>query len=159
MRLSPLDIRQQQFTVRMFRGLDRQEVEAFLEDVAEEYELVLKENVTLKEQLGVHEERGRRVNEVERMLTETLVTTQKLTEEMKDAARRDGQLLVREAELQGEKLMEAARAEEARIRSDIKGLQRTHRHLIEELRSTVEQYQRFLAGEPDLDAGDADAQA
>src|SRR5207244_6038311 len=125
MRLSPLDIRQQQFTARMFRGLDPQEVEAFLEDVAEEYEMVLKENVTLKEQLGVHEERARRVNEVERMLTDTLVTTQKLTEEMKDGARRDGQLVVREAELQGEKVMEAARAEEARIRADIKGLHRT----------------------------------
>src|SRR2546428_519007 len=111
MRLSPLDIRQQQFTVRMLRGLDPQEVEAFLEDVAEEYEQLLKENVTLREQLGVHEERARRVNEVERMLTETLVTTQKLTDEMKDAARRDGQLLVREAEMQGEKVMEAARAE------------------------------------------------
>ena len=158
MRLSPLDIRQQQFTVRMFRGLDPQEVEAFLEDVAEEYELVLKENVTLKEQLGVHEERARRVNEVERMLTDTLVTTQKLTEEMKDGARRDGQLVVREAELQGEKVMEAARAEEARIRADIKGLQRTHRHLLEELRSTVEQYQRLLAGEPDLEIGEPGAQ-
>ena len=150
MRLSPLDIRQQQFTVRMFRGLDPQEVEAFLEDVAEEYEMVLKENVTLKEQLGVHE--------VERMLTDTLVTTQKLTEEMKDGARRDGQLVVREAELQGEKVMEAARAEEARIRADIKGLQRTHRHLLEELRSTVEQYQRLLAGEPDLEIGEPGAQ-
>src|SRR5437879_11769455 len=48
--VSPLDIRQQQFTVRILRGLDPQEVEAFLEDVAEEYEQLLKENVTLREQ-------------------------------------------------------------------------------------------------------------
>src|SRR6266850_1184763 len=151
MRLSPLDIRQQQFTVRMLRGLDPQEVEAFLEDVAEEYEQVLKENVTLREQVGVHEERARRVNEVERMLTETLVTTQKLTDEMKDAARRDGQLLVREAEMQGEKVMEAARAEEAKIRSGIKDIQRTHRQLLEDLKSTVERYQRLLTSESDLE--------
>jgi cell division initiation protein len=159
MRLSPLDIRQQQFTVRMLRGLDPQEVEAFLEDVAEEYEQLLKENVTLREQLGVHEERARRVNEVERMLTETLVTTQKLTDEMKDAARRDGQLLVREMEIQGEKVMEAARAEEAKIRSGIKDIQRTHRQLLEELKSTVERYQRLLTSEPDLEVGDGHAQA
>src|SRR5213078_4279204 len=150
MRLSPLDIRQQQFTVRMLRGLDPQEVEAFLEDVAEEYEQLLKENVTLREQLGVHEERARRVNEVERMLTETLVTTQKLTDEMKDAARRDGQLLVREAEMQGE---------EAKIRSGIKDIQRTHRQLLEDLKSTVERYQRLLTSEPDLEVGDANARA
>lgn len=156
MRLSPLDIRQQQFNTRMFRGLDPQEVGAFLEDVAEDYEAVLKENAVLKEQLGVHEERARRVNDVERMLTETLVTTQKLTEEMKDAARRDGQLIVREAQLQGEKVMEASRAEESKIRSDIKGLQRTHRQLVEELKSVVERYQRLLISEPDLHPGDPD---
>src|SRR2546428_13360906 len=101
MRLSPLDIRQQQFTVRMFRGLDPQEVEAFLEDVAEEREQILKENVTLKEQLGVHEERARRENEVERMLTETLVPAQERTEELKQGARRGGRVLRRQGDVQG----------------------------------------------------------
>ena len=37
MRISPQDIRQQQFTVKMVRGFDPQEVDAFLEDVAEDY--------------------------------------------------------------------------------------------------------------------------
>jgi len=76
---------------------------------------------------------------------------------MKDAARRDGQLLVREAEMQGEKVMEAARAEEAKIRSGIKDIQRTHRQLLEDLKSTVERYQRLLTSEPDLEVGDANA--
>ena len=52
MRISPLDIRQQQFTVRTFRGFDSQEVDAFLDDVAEDYEAVLKENALLKEQVA-----------------------------------------------------------------------------------------------------------
>ena len=43
MRISPLDIRQQQFTVRWLRGFDIHEVDAFLDDVAEDYETVLKE--------------------------------------------------------------------------------------------------------------------
>jgi cell division initiation protein len=145
MRLSPLDIRQQQFTVRMFRGLDPQEVDAFLEDVAEDYESVLKENALLKEQLGAHEERARSVGDVERVLKDTLVTTQKLTEEMKEAARRDAQLILREAEVNSEKLLEDARAEEARMRADIKQLRRTHRQLVEELRSTITRYERLVA--------------
>ena len=157
MRLSPLDIRQQQFSVRMLRGLDPQEVEAFLEDVAEEYEQVLKENTMLKEQLAVYEERARGVNEIEQTLKDTLVTTQKLTEDLKEAARREGQLIVRESQMQGEKVMEAARAEEAKIRSDIKSLRRTHRQLVEDLKATVERYQRFFAAEPDLEADNPDA--
>ena len=56
MRITPMDIRQQQFTVRMFRGFDVQEVDTFLEDVAQDYEALIKENALLKEQLQVLEE-------------------------------------------------------------------------------------------------------
>ena len=52
-----MDIRQQQFTVRMFRGFDVQEVDTFLEDLADDYEALLKENALLKEQLQAVEER------------------------------------------------------------------------------------------------------
>jgi cell division initiation protein len=144
MRISPLDIRQQTFTVRMFRGFDPQEVEAFLEDIAEDYESVIKENTLLKEQLEALEERTRGISERERILQETLVTTQRLTEEMKEAARREGALHLREAELQGEKLLEAARGEEARIMSEIQTLKRTRRQLVEDLRSALETYHRWL---------------
>jgi cell division initiation protein len=152
MRLTPLDIRQQQFTVKMFRGFDPQEVDAFLEDVAEDYEAVLKENALLKEQLSAHEERSRGLLDAERTLKETLVTTQKIAEEIREQARRDAQLLIREAQLQGEKLVEEARAEEARIRSEIKQLRRTHRQLIEELRAAVDRYQRLLSDEAEFEA-------
>jgi cell division initiation protein len=147
MRLTPLDIRQQQFRVRLFRGLDAQEVDAFLEDVAEDYEALLKDNAILREQLGVLEERGRGLSEREKVLQETLVTTHRLAEEMKENARREGQLVVREAELTAEKLLEEARAEAARARSEIDGLRRTRRQLVEDLRSTLERYHRFLAAD------------
>jgi len=52
-----MDIRQQQFTVRMFRGFDVQEVDTFLEDLAGDYEAMLKENTLLKEHLQASEER------------------------------------------------------------------------------------------------------
>ncbi len=152
MRLSPLDIRQQQFTVRLFRGLDPQEVDTFLEDVAEDYETVLKENALLKEQLTALEERSRGLTDREKQLQETLVTTQKLTEEMKESARREAQILVREAELRGEKVLDEVRTEESTIRAGIKTLRRTHRHLVEELRSTVERYSRLLEADVDMES-------
>jgi cell division initiation protein len=145
MRLTPLDIRQQQFKVRAFRGLDPQEVDVFLEDVAEDYEALLKENAILKEQLGVLEERSRGLSEHEKALQETLVTTHRLAEDMKENARRENQLIVREAELTAEKLVEEGRVEAARLRSEIDGLRRTRRQLMEDLRSTLERYHRLLA--------------
>jgi cell division initiation protein len=150
MRISPLDVRQQQFTVRMFRGFDPQEVDAFLEDVAEDYESVLKENAILKEQLEALEERLRGMVEREKTLHETLITAQRLTEEMKEAARRDAALHVRDAELRGEKVLEAVRGEEARIRGDITALRRSRRQLIEQLRGIIETYHRMVMS--DLEA-------
>ena len=155
MRISPLDIRQQQFTVKMFRGFDSHEVDAFLDDVAEDYETVLKENALLKEQLATLEERSRGLSERERALQDTLVTTQRLGDEMKAGARREAELHMREAELRGEKLLEEVRSEEAKIRSEIQALRRLRRQLIEDLRSTLESYYRTMTAEFGESAGDA----
>jgi cell division initiation protein len=154
MRVSPTDIRQQSFTVRLFRGFDPQEVDAFLEDVAEDLEFAIKENTALREQLTAMEERMRAVGEREKILQETLVATQRVTEEMKEAAKREAGLHLREAELQGEKIVESARGEEARILNDVQMLKRTRRQLVEEIRSTLETYQRWLT-EFSGESGDA----
>lgn len=144
MRITPMDIRQQQFTVRMFRGFDVQEVDTFLEDVAQDYEALIKENSLLKEQLAVLEERTRGLEDREKVLQQTLVTTQQLTEEMKDGARREAALILREAELEGEKLLESNRSEEAALRNEILQLKRQRRQVAEGLRQTLEMYHRMI---------------
>jgi cell division initiation protein len=165
MRISPNDIRQQQFTVRMFRGFDPQEVDAFLEDVADDYETLLKDSQLLREQVATQEERSRGVLELERVLQDTLVTTQRLADDLKAAAKREAEdirtaarheaeLIVREAELRGDKTVETARAEEARIRTDIQSLKRIRRQLVGDFAATLERYQRLLEAEgetPELD--------
>jgi cell division initiation protein len=139
-----MDIRQQQFTVKMFRGFDVEEVDAFLDDLAEDYETLIKENQLLKEQLQALEERARAVEDRERTLQDTLIATQRLSEEMKDGARREAALLVREAEVQSQKIVETARVSEASIQAEIAALKRMRKQLAEALRSTVDMYQRLL---------------
>jgi cell division initiation protein len=157
-RITPMDIREQQFTVKMFRGFDVQEVDTFLEDLAEDYETLLKENQLLKEQLQAMEERARGLEDRERALQETLVTTQRVTEEMKESARREAALLVREAELRGEKTVQAAQTSEAAIQAQVTALKRMRRQLAEGLRTTIEMYQRLLDQELKTDEDDdADA--
>jgi cell division initiation protein len=158
MRISPHDIRQQQFTVRMFRGFEPNEVEAFLASVADDYEMLLKEVQSLREQRAAQDERQRGVLELEKTLQDTLLTTQRLVDEMKTTARRESDeirsagrheadLIVREAELRGEKAVEMARAEEARIRVDIQALKRIRRQLVEDFAATLDRYQRLLGAE------------
>jgi cell division initiation protein len=153
-RITPMDIRQQQFTVKMFRGFDTQEVDTFLEDLAADYEALLKENSLLKEQLQALEERTRGLEEREKVLQETLVTTQRLVEEMKDQARREAAVIIREGEVQADRIIEASRTAEGNLQSEIIALKRTRRQLAEGLRSTVEMYQRLL--EQDLKAASGD---
>jgi cell division initiation protein len=147
MRIGPQDIRQQQFTVKLVRGFDPQEVDAFLEDVAEDYESVLKETALLKEQIAVLEERSRGINDLERTLQDTLVTAQRLSEEIKSSAKREAQLILQEAELRSEKMLEEARGEEARLRTDLDTLKRLRRQVVEDFRSTVDRYQRIITNE------------
>ena len=147
MRLSPADIRQQHFTERMFKGFDKDEVDRFLDQIAEDYESVIKENALLKEQLAAFEERSRSTAELERTLQDTLVTTQRVTDEMKTNAKRETDLILREAKLAGERILEDARAEEARIITDVKTLRRTRRQLVEDLRATLAQYQRLFTND------------
>jgi cell division initiation protein len=144
MRISPVDIREQQFSRRL-RGCDAAEVAAFLDDVAEDYEGVVKENALLKEELASLEDRARNLAEHEKTLQETLITAHRLTEDMKTASKREAQLVLREAELAAEKVMEDARAEEAKIRADILAIKRVRRQLLDDLRGTVARYDRMLS--------------
>src|SRR5438093_10591568 len=157
MRISPLDIRQQQFTVKWLRGFDIHEVDAFLDDIAEDYEAGLREKSQLKEQVGTFEEGSRGLAEGERALQDTLVTTHRLGDEMKATARREADILMREAELRSEKIIEEGRAEEARIRSEIQTLRRVRRQLIEDFRATLESYYRMMSAEFGEDKDDGKA--
>jgi len=147
MRITPLDVKQQQFTIRMFRGFDVQEVDAFLDDIADDYEAALKENVVLKEQVAALEERTRSFSGLEKTLQDSIVTAQRMSEDIKANARKEAQLLVEEAQRRAEKLLEETRTEEARIKSAVTTLSRMRRQLAEGVRSTIESYQRLLEGE------------
>jgi cell division initiation protein len=143
MRITPIDIRQQHFAMR-FRGFDPQEVDAFLEDVADDYEALMKENGLLKEQLAGLEERTRGVSSREKLLQDTLVMTQQMSEQIKENARREAEVLMREAQAQRDRALGEIEADAEKARADLASLKRLRRELIEGLKSTVESYQRLL---------------
>ena len=143
MRMTATDIRQQQFAVKLFRGFDPQEVDAFLEEVADDVEELTRENALLKEQLVTVEERSRAVEARDKTLQETLVTTQKIAEEFKENARRESELILREAHLRAEKFMQDAREEHAKLTSEVSGLRRLRRQLGEEIMSAISAHKRL----------------
>ncbi|MFQ5599890.1 MAG: DivIVA domain-containing protein [Candidatus Krumholzibacteriia bacterium] len=116
MRLTPLDIREQQFR-RVMRGLDPEEVSAFLASVAGEYEALVGENKELRQRVLEFEEKLNEYRSMEKALRDTLLTAERVMTESKESAQREAGLVIREAEL-------AARRATARIAQDVVEMRR-----------------------------------
>ncbi len=97
MKVTPLDLRQQKFKTVM-RGYDRAEVEAFLNETAEDYEQALREADRLRDDLVRSQSSLDEHREGERNLRNTLLTAQRLADEIRNNAEAEGKRLVREAE-------------------------------------------------------------
>lgn len=143
MRITPLDVRGHRFAVRM-RGYDREEVQSFLNFVSEEFEKVINEVSRLKEDSIQIKATLGDLTERERILKETLFTAQKLSEDMKEEAKKEGRLVLREAELRGQKLAEQAQKKVSQLEDSIRGLKMERDAFERRLRSLLEQHLKLL---------------
>src|SRR4030066_2494416 len=98
MRITPLDIQQKQFPVK-FRGFEEEEVDSFLELIREEMEELLRENANLREESRRFEKQLKEYKNIETTLKDTLVSTQQMVDEYRGTAKKDAELIVKEAEL------------------------------------------------------------
>lgn len=121
MNVSPLDLRQQRFR-KSFRGFDPVEVASFLVAVADDYEQALRETDRLRQDLMRMEVVLTEHREHEKNLQSTLLTAQKLSDEIKATAERDAQRIIREAEGRSELLLEKTQARLEDIQREIDGL-------------------------------------
>ncbi len=110
--LTPLDVRRQEFR-RSLRGYEPLGVEDFRMRVADELERVTREKSVLEERVAALAEQLRVFRERETAMNEALVAAQQLREETRASAEREAQVIVREAEAEGRRLLdEAGRAQE-----------------------------------------------
>ncbi len=145
MRITPLDIRKQEFRKTM-RGLDSDEVYAFLATVAEEYEAVLSDNKQLRERIVEIEERLKEYKNIETNLRNTLLTAERVTIEAKENARKEANLIVREAEVEAEKAAENIRAHTQQLRREVLELKRQKDNYLTRFRTLLESHHRVLDG-------------
>ena len=137
MRITPLDIQQKQFATK-FRGFDMEEVDSFLEIIREEMEELLRENANLREEARRFEKQLKEYKNMEVTLRDTLVKTQELVEGYKATAKKDAELLRKEAELNAEQILREAQDKVVKIHEDITDLKGIRRHFKEELRRLIE---------------------
>ena len=143
MRITPLDIQQKQFPMK-FRGFDVEEVYAFLEVVREEMEDLLRENANLKENVQRFEGQIKDYKDMETTLRETLLTAQQMAEDYKTNARKEAELVVKEAELRSDTLLKDTQEKVIKIHEDIVDLKGIRRHFKEEIKRLVEGHLKML---------------
>ena len=143
MRITPLDVRKQEFR-RGMRGLDPDEVYAFLATVADEYEAALNDNKALRERLLELDDKVQEYRTIERTLRDTLVTAERVTVEAKDNARREATLIVKEAQLQAERALRDISSEAIRLRQEIQRLRSQRDAYVAKMKVVAESHVKFI---------------
>jgi cell division initiation protein len=143
MKMTPLDIRQKRFEAT-FRGYSRREVEGFLELTASEFEEVVRENISAKEELHRLQTQLEQHVDREKALQETMVTAQRISEDIKLAAKREAEVLLAEAELQGDKIIASANNRLVDIVKEINELKRQKVQFETQVESIVDAHKKLL---------------
>jgi cell division initiation protein len=143
MRIAPLDLRQQRFRTAL-RGFDRTEVVAFLTEAADDYEHALREIDRLRQDLLRMEALLSEHREREANLRNTLLTAQRLADEVRAAAENEGKMIVREAQGRADLLLQKASARLEEIEHDINELRLRRRDVEGSLESSIQGLYRAL---------------
>ncbi len=150
MKITPLDVDQQQFQ-RVFRGCDPEEVHRFLDLVSREMEELLRENNGLKEEIRRKDAQIAEFREHEAQLREALVSAGRMTDEIKESAKKEAELVAAEAQLKAQRIVLDAQERSVSLNGEIGDLRRQKARLVVEIRSILESHRRLLDTQAAID--------
>ena len=143
MKITPLDIQQMVFR-NAFRGYDKEEVNRFLEELAETVEELNRENAVQREKIVFLEQQLTELKRTEATLSNTLVSAQSLAEDVKRSAQRESELVIKEAELKAGEMMREVRVELTNAQRDLSALHKQRLLMVERVRATLRTFERML---------------
>jgi len=143
MKITPLDIQQQQFKVR-FRGFDIREVDTFLEKVADSAAILQSENKDLREELSRLKVDIQGYKEREETFKRAMLNSQKVLEQMKDNARKSAEIIIADAEVKAEKILNRSHTRLSQLHEDIAELKRQRIQIEVQIRSILEAHSKIL---------------
>ena len=158
MNITPLDIQQQKFKTRI-RGFDVREVDAFLEHMANGFESLQRTHKDLQEEVRRLELEIQGYRKREETFKRALLNSQKVLDQMKDNARKSAELIIAEAEVKAEKILNKAHNRLSQLHEDIMELKRQRTQIEVQISSVIEAHSKLLEiskeGAKDMDDEDA----
>lgn len=130
--LTPVEIRQQSFK-KTFRGYDKVEVDAFMQEVANAFEQQLEENRRQKEELQKIKASYETLKEVENMLHKTLMQAEQSSRSAVENARHKAELKLQEAEAKAREIVQRGISERDKIQRELDDLHQRQEEILTQL--------------------------
>jgi cell division initiation protein len=155
MNVTPLDLRQQQFRTTL-RGFDKDEVTAFLAEAADDYAEAIREADRLRQEVARLEGLVAEHREHERNLRNTLMTAQRLADEISDNAHKQAAIIIKDAETRAGLIIEKAQSRYEDVQREIDGLRLKRREVEGSVESVISSLKNTLEFVREQDARDRD---
>ncbi len=143
MKVSPISIKKQEFN-KSIRGYDKDEVHAFLEKLADEFDSMQRENDSLKKELEQANIRLTEFRKIEKNLQDTLLKAQESTSKSIESTKKQANLMIKEAEIKASQILEKARENANEIRNAVINLRGERDILIANLKSILNSQAHLL---------------
>ena len=143
MNVSPLDLRQQRFRAAL-RGFDKVEVTAFLHAVADDYEQALRETDRMRQDVTRLEALISEHRHHEKNLQNTLMTAQKLAEDIKAQAMEEAKRIIADAEARSQLLLEKTESRLEDVQREIDGLKLKRKDVETTIEATIQTLKNTL---------------
>ena len=140
MNITPLEIRQKVFE-KAFRGLDKDEVSAFLNSMSIEWEKLNDQNKELKYKLEAAEKEASKLREVEHSLFKTLKTAEDTGANMVEQATRTAELHMKETEMNADAMMSEAKS---RAKSIIEEAEARARSIVDDMEDEIRELEQVF---------------
>jgi len=160
MPLTPLDIHNKEFSRRL-RGYDEDEVNEFLDQIIKDYEALIRDNKELQSQVQQLQEKLNHFLNIEETLSKTIIVAQEAADELKNNAKKEAQLIVKEAEKNADRIINEALAKSRKIALEIEEIKKQAAIYRARFRALVESQLELLEKEnwDVLSTGDLEAVA
>ncbi|MEA3453729.1 MAG: DivIVA domain-containing protein [Candidatus Caldatribacteriota bacterium] len=155
MRITPMDIEQQEFS-RSFRGYNEEEVDDFLDKIVKDYEELINENVRLNEEIEKMQEKLKEFSEIEETLRSALLNAQKSAEEMKGRVKEEAKVIIEKAEMDAKTLKQQVLQREDLLKNEIDNLRRYKFTFKEKFKSMLNLYLKMIENEDFEEEGNYD---
>jgi cell division initiation protein len=143
MGITPLVVKQKEFTTR-FRGFDVQEVDYFLEDVGKELDHLNHSIHSLHEENHRLNLENQGYKKRENSMKNAMIQSQKVLDQMKENANKSSELIIANAEVEAERILNRAHKRLSQLHSDIIELKRQRIQLEMQIGAVLDSHSRLI---------------